>query len=177
MQGNYVIRMLVRAFGLFLCVQTISALPKVIYTLAASGHGNFVAVFFLGFLPYVIPPIIGMLLFWNPDVIFRDSQRDDVPLTQFNSPQVETVAITLLGLYYVINGIIDFIFQASLAVVLKQDTGRFYNDYGSIANTVSAIAELVVGWCVIYFSATLQSKFATLRLPIAPERPEDSTSP
>src|SRR3990167_6113942 len=103
--GNFIlVRFMVRAFGLFLFVQSVASLPNVVLRLVSGTNSSFVAVFFAGALPFIIPPVAGLLMFWNPDGMLRMPRNAAEPDGRSASLNIEVVAISLLGLYWLVMG-------------------------------------------------------------------------
>lgn len=177
MNNHVFARIMVRAFGLFLLTQSAASLPRVILQLVTGNYSSFVEIFFSAALPFFIPPIVGLLMLWNPDGMLRMS-RDVVEHDEPNAGlNIEVVAISLLGLYWLVLGMIDTVYQLSWGVMTKESAGRFFNTYDALADTISAVFKLVVGAAIAYYSGAIQAKLAALRKRKRGESGRESETP
>lgn len=163
MERLILVRFMVRAFGLLLFVQSVASLPNVVLRLVSGAHSSFVEVFFAGALPFIIPPVAGLLMFWNPDGVLRMQRNAVEPDGRVASLNIEVVAISLLGLYWLVMGAIDTIYQFSWGVMTKENSGRFFETYDAIAATISAVLELTFGAAITYYADSIQAKLLALR--------------
>lgn len=163
MESLVLARFMVRAFGLFLLVQSVATLPNVILRLVTGAYSSFVEVFFASAVPYFIPPVVGLLMFWNPDGMLRMPRAAAPPSDDRTQLNLEEVAVSLLGLYWLVLGVIDTLYQLAWGVMTRENTGRFFNTYDAVADTISAVLELTVGGLLVYHAARIQAKLAAWR--------------
>ena len=163
MNSHVFARIMVRAFGLFLFARSVGTIPNVILRLVTGTYSSFVEVFFAGAVPFFIPPVVGLLMLWNPDGMLRMPRAAAPPSDDRVQVNLEEVAISLLGMYWLVLGVIDMLYQLAWGVMTREDTGRFFNTYDAMADTISAVLELVVGGLLVYHAARIQAKLATWR--------------
>lgn len=164
MENLVLARFMVRAFGLFLLAESVGTLPKVIYTLVTGEYSTFTEVFFAGVLPYFIPPVVGVLMFWNPDGMLRTPRAqankvaDDGLRVDF-----ELLAISLVGLYWLVFGAINSFSQIAWAVMTKARVGHFFETYDAIADTTTALVEFAVGGFLVCYAPLARDKLLALQ--------------
>ncbi|MDP1696698.1 MAG: hypothetical protein Q8L45_02760 [Xanthomonadaceae bacterium] len=163
MESLVLARFMVRGFGLFLLAASVGKLPNVIYTLVTGEYSSFTHAFFAGAVPYFIPPVVGLLLFWNPDGMLRMPRAAAPPSDDRMQLNLEEVAISLLGMYWLVLGVIDTLYQLAWGVITREDTGRFFSTYDAMADSISAVLELAVGSLLVYHAARIQAKLAAWR--------------
>lgn len=163
MENLVLVRFMVRAFGLFLLVQSVATLPNVILRLVTGTYTSFASVFFAVAVPFFIPPVVGLLLFWNPDGMLRMPRAAAPPSNDRMQLNLEEVAISLLGMYWLVLGVIDMLYQLAWGVMTRENTGRFFNTYDAMADSISAALELTVGGLLVYHAARIQAKLAAWR--------------
>src|SRR3546814_10308250 len=105
---------MVRAFVLFLLTVSVGKLPNVIYTLVTGEYSSFTQALFAGAVPYFIPPVVGFLMFWKPDGMLRMPRVAAPPSDDRIQLNLEEVAISLLGLYWLVLGVIDTLYQLEI---------------------------------------------------------------
>src|SRR3546814_6676452 len=102
-------------------------------------------------------------MFWKPDGMLRMPRVAAPPSDDRIQLNLEEVAISLLGLYWLVLGVIDTLYQLAWGVMTRENTGRFFNTYDAMADSISAVLELAVGGLLVYHAARIQAKLAAWR--------------
>lgn len=140
--------LITRLFGVFLIAWSLMELPKTVYTTVQGYRGTWEGIVLLGVIPLLIPLICGLIISRWPHLLYRGQ---DIGRYKFDSA-LATTAVGLLGLYLLLNGLCDLIFQAGIALLGNREGVRHFDDVEAAANTIASLVQFHIGALVVLFA-------------------------